>query len=118
MYTGLIYNDMFSKSLNVLGSHWKVTITELNLNITLHQLNPKGADYDQTPYPFGLDPVWQVNEFILNITIKIFGYNTFVLPTAGTSEQNHFPKCIQNENFYNIWCNSYVIWAHSRILQL
>lgn len=64
MYTGLIYNDMFSKSLNIFGSHWKVNPKELNLEMNLHQLNPNGTDYDQTPYPVGLDPVWQVNEFV------------------------------------------------------
>lgn len=61
MYTGFIYNDIFSKSLNVFGSHWSV-----NYNIStisdhkLLQLNPSTNDYASTPYPIGIDPVWQV----------------------------------------------------------
>lgn len=60
MYTGLIYNDMFSKSLNLFGSSWKTfyntsTIME---NPSL-QLDPKDS-FLNSSYPFGLDPVWQV----------------------------------------------------------
>uniref|UniRef100_A0A8D9A892 V-type proton ATPase subunit a n=1 Tax=Cacopsylla melanoneura TaxID=428564 RepID=A0A8D9A892_9HEMI len=63
MYTGLIYNDVFSKSLNLFGSYWKVNYDSSTLasNKDL-TLDPKGADYDQIPYPFGLDPVWQLAE--------------------------------------------------------
>uniref|UniRef100_A0A336MIE0 V-type proton ATPase subunit a n=2 Tax=Culicoides sonorensis TaxID=179676 RepID=A0A336MIE0_CULSO len=60
MYTGLIYNDIFSKSLNLFGSRWKI---DMNLSTveTNHilQLDPKDQ-YVGTPYPFGMDPVWQV----------------------------------------------------------
>jgi V-type H+-transporting ATPase subunit a len=61
MYTGLIYNDIFSKSLNIFGSSWKnnYNLTTLQSNKLL-QLNPDSEDYTQTPYPFGIDPVWQV----------------------------------------------------------
>lgn len=61
MYTGLIYNDAFSKSLNIFSSHWRV-----NYNVTTIQevadlqLNPSTSDYIGSPYPFGIDPVWQV----------------------------------------------------------
>ncbi|XP_012140298.1 V-type ATPase subunit a family protein Vha100-1 isoform X3 [Megachile rotundata] len=64
MYTGFIYNDMFSKSLNIFGSYWGI-----NYNYdTIHankglQLNPSEKDaYLQTPYPIGMDPVWQLAE--------------------------------------------------------
>ncbi|XP_026468018.1 V-type proton ATPase 116 kDa subunit a isoform X3 [Ctenocephalides felis] len=63
MYTGFIYNDIFSKSLNIFGSSWS---TNYNLSTILTndalQLNPANKDmYDGTPYPIGLDPVWQLS---------------------------------------------------------
>lgn len=61
MYTGMIYNDLFSKSLNIFGSHWSINYnTSTVMENKDLQLDPKGSDYSQTPYPFGLDPVWQV----------------------------------------------------------
>ncbi|XP_038223150.1 V-type proton ATPase 116 kDa subunit a1 isoform X2 [Zerene cesonia] len=63
MYTGLIYNDIFSKSLNIFGSSWRnnYNVSTLRENRML-QLNPDSDDYIQTPYPFGIDPVWQLAE--------------------------------------------------------
>lgn len=61
MYTGFIYNDIFSKSLNLFGSHWHVNYNFSTINGSKSlQLNPSVSDYDQTPYPAGLDPIWQV----------------------------------------------------------
>ncbi|CAI6350774.1 unnamed protein product [Macrosiphum euphorbiae] len=62
MYTGFIYNDIFSKSLNLFGSHWH---TNYNVSTVMSnkdlQINPSlSSDYDQVPYPVGLDPVWQL----------------------------------------------------------
>ncbi|KAJ8727317.1 hypothetical protein PYW07_001436 [Mythimna separata] len=63
MYTGLIYNDIFSKSLNIFGSSWRNNYNESTLmSNKLLQLNPDSMDYIQTPYPFGIDPVWQLAE--------------------------------------------------------
>ncbi|XP_037026437.1 V-type proton ATPase 116 kDa subunit a1 isoform X3 [Bradysia coprophila] len=61
MYTGFIYNDIFSKSLNIFGSRWKINYNASTVaeNHVL-QLDPGGADFLQSPYPFGMDPVWQV----------------------------------------------------------
>ncbi|XP_055847307.1 V-type proton ATPase 116 kDa subunit a 1 isoform X2 [Episyrphus balteatus] len=61
MYTGLIYNDIFSKSLNIFGSHWKIqyNVSTVMTNKQL-QLNPEFDDYEGYPYPFGMDPVWQI----------------------------------------------------------
>ena len=66
IYTGLIYNDVFSKSLNIFGSHWSVPMnftasvsSPLKLTDSF-MLDPKDINsYSSTPYPFGLDPVWQ-----------------------------------------------------------
>nr|CAD7587713.1 unnamed protein product [Timema genevievae] len=61
MYTGFIYNDVFSKSLNIFGSNWQIkyNMSTVWSNKDL-QLNPGTDAYLQYPYPIGLDPVWQV----------------------------------------------------------
>lgn len=61
IYTGMVYNDIFSKSTNVFGTSWSVNATEEILKE--HKdwaLDPK-YDYSQIPYPFGMDPAWQVS---------------------------------------------------------
>uniref|UniRef100_A0A2K5D4Q8 V-type proton ATPase subunit a n=1 Tax=Aotus nancymaae TaxID=37293 RepID=A0A2K5D4Q8_AOTNA len=67
MYTGLIYNDCFSKSLNIFGSSWSVrpmftynwTEETLRGNPVL-QLNPALPGVFGGPYPFGIDPIWNI----------------------------------------------------------
>lgn len=63
MYTGIIYNDVFSKSLNIFGSNWKVSEKwhEIKINKAL-SLEPNATDYEDYPYPIGMDPVWQLAE--------------------------------------------------------
>ncbi|XP_029038516.1 V-type proton ATPase 116 kDa subunit a1 isoform X4 [Osmia bicornis bicornis] len=63
IYTGFIYNDVFSKSLNIFGSYWAINYdySTIHANKEL-QLNPSQKDYLQTPYPVGMDPVWQLAE--------------------------------------------------------
>ncbi|XP_023409473.1 V-type proton ATPase 116 kDa subunit a 1 isoform X1 [Loxodonta africana] len=64
IYTGLIYNDCFSKSLNIFGSSWSVrpmfisnwTEETLRGNPVL-QLDPAVPGVFGGPYPFGIDPV-------------------------------------------------------------
>ena len=66
IYAGLIYNDVFSKSLNVFGSSWRVGVGyDFNFNQPL-TLNPdpnanSSVMYNGNSYPFGLDPVWQLS---------------------------------------------------------
>ncbi|KAI7792254.1 putative V-type proton ATPase 116 kDa subunit a [Triplophysa rosa] len=70
VYTGLIYNDCFSKSFNVFGSSWRVQPTFHPHgpwhNDTLHdcehlQLDPViPGVYSGVPYVFGIDPVWNI----------------------------------------------------------
>ncbi|XDV53955.1 hypothetical protein PO909_022346 [Leuciscus waleckii] len=68
LYTGLIYNDCFSKSLNIFGSAWsvKAMFTEqewsnetLQMN-TLLTLNPNVSGVFSGPYPLGIDPIWNM----------------------------------------------------------
>merc|ERR1719158_2094880 len=66
IYTGLIYNDVFSKSLNIFGSHWEIPMNftpspgdtiKLGNSLMLDPKDPKV--YLNSSYPLGLDPVWQ-----------------------------------------------------------
>ncbi|KAL1277977.1 hypothetical protein QQF64_024650 [Cirrhinus molitorella] len=70
VYTGIIYNDCFSKSLNVFGSGWSVrpmfgekgenwTSKTLEDNRVL-QLNPAVPKVFNGPYPIGIDPIWNI----------------------------------------------------------
>ena len=64
IYTGIIYNDVFSKSVNVFGSSWNAS--SLNATLISHNseltMDPATEQYHQTPYPLGLDPVWALAE--------------------------------------------------------
>ncbi|XP_066497823.1 V-type proton ATPase 116 kDa subunit a [Hoplias malabaricus] len=70
VYTGIIYNDCFSKSLNVFGSSWSVrpmftdkggnwTFQTLEGNKVL-QVDPAVPGVFGGPYPIGIDPIWNL----------------------------------------------------------
>lgn len=89
MYTGLIYNDCFAKSLNIFGSSWNASIDQNQFRHIQNDfmLDPATPSYLGTPYPIGLDPVWQLSKnkiifqnsfkmkisIILGITHMLFG---------------------------------------------
>eukprot|EP00127_Corallochytrium_limacisporum_P003746 Clim_evm78s152 gene=Clim_evmTU78s152 len=61
MYTGFVYNDIFSKSLNIFGSSWNLETAlaatpEASASI---QFDPD-RDFSGTPYLIGVDPYWQL----------------------------------------------------------
>uniref|UniRef100_A0A4W4EBG6 V-type proton ATPase subunit a n=1 Tax=Electrophorus electricus TaxID=8005 RepID=A0A4W4EBG6_ELEEL len=77
IYTGMIYNECFSKPLNVFGSSWSVspmfrqtngvnwTFQVLKENSVL-QLDPAVAGVFSGPYPIGIDPIWSMSANKLN----------------------------------------------------
>uniref|UniRef100_A0A9J2Q1U1 V-type proton ATPase subunit a n=1 Tax=Ascaris lumbricoides TaxID=6252 RepID=A0A9J2Q1U1_ASCLU len=76
VYTGLIYNDIYAKSINIFGSSWKNPYTHSLIDKYLEMeedhepmftLPPDYAfDNDYGPYPFGVDPIWNLAENRLN----------------------------------------------------
>ncbi|KAK7075988.1 Unc-32p [Halocaridina rubra] len=69
MYTGFIYNDVFSKALNIFGSAWHVRSYNESTIMSNKELTLNPGDvqqYDQYPYPFGLDPMWQISSNKIN----------------------------------------------------
>lgn len=80
VYTGLIYNDVFSKSINLFSSSWypEFDLKTIHANPVL-QLEPRVSEnitdqmYSGMPYPFGLDPVWQLsaNKIPLTNSLKM-----------------------------------------------
>uniref|UniRef100_A0A1E1XD84 V-type proton ATPase subunit a n=1 Tax=Amblyomma aureolatum TaxID=187763 RepID=A0A1E1XD84_9ACAR len=103
VYTGLIYNDTFSKSFNIFGSSWfvvkKATYQEHE------QLDPVD-NFMGTPYPFGVDPVWQL------ATNKIPFTNSYKMKTSvilGVSQMLFGVfLSLWNHRFFNnmanVWC--------------
>ncbi|XP_053210628.1 V-type proton ATPase 116 kDa subunit a 1-like isoform X2 [Panonychus citri] len=61
IYTGLIYNDIFSKSLNLFGSSWRASpLPKEGLYKESMMLDPQ-RQFSGSPYWFGMDPIWQVS---------------------------------------------------------
>ncbi|VDP06870.1 unnamed protein product [Heligmosomoides polygyrus] len=83
IYTGFLYNDVFSKSMNIFGSGW-TNCYDLNEAKKLGydeekqlMLIPENA-YDSAggPYPIGVDPIWNLAEsnkltFLNSMKMKI-----------------------------------------------
>ncbi|XP_063718624.1 V-type proton ATPase 116 kDa subunit a 1-like isoform X4 [Symsagittifera roscoffensis] len=68
IYTGFLYNDIFSKSMNIFGSQWGIpahVAEQLSTNSdreSLVQLMVNDSFGSNSPYPFGIDPIWQVSD--------------------------------------------------------
>ncbi|XP_073442196.1 V-type proton ATPase 116 kDa subunit a 2 isoform X1 [Dendrobates tinctorius] len=67
VYTGLIYNDCFSKSMNIFGSGWNVRAmfdakVWRNADLSNHYLtlDPNVTGVVKGVYPFGIDPIWNL----------------------------------------------------------
>ncbi|TDG47003.1 hypothetical protein AWZ03_006584 [Drosophila navojoa] len=74
IYTGLIYNDVFSKSMNIFGSGWRNqynTSTVTDHSTPYLTLRPNISNFKT--YPVGVDPIWQLadNKIIFLNTFKM-----------------------------------------------
>lgn len=72
VYTGFIYNDIFSKSFNIFGSSWNMTDPTIMKQEDEWILDPRW-DERGDPYYLGVDPVWQVCTFsVFDLLLAIF----------------------------------------------
>ena len=69
IYTGVIYNDCFSKSFNLFGSSWSSPFNKTTINSYLAAnperpviITPESQDLSGGPYPIGVDPIWNLAE--------------------------------------------------------
>lgn len=74
MYTGFMYNELFSISINVFGSTWKNFYNESTVMDPANsflQMDPKTDTYDV--YVMGIDPVWYAadNRIIFTNSFKM-----------------------------------------------
>ncbi|XP_056390229.1 V-type proton ATPase 116 kDa subunit a 2 isoform X1 [Hyla sarda] len=67
IYTGLIYNDCFSKSVNIFGSSWNISAMfaagvwkKEDLSHQYLTLDPNITGVVTGVYPFGIDPIWNL----------------------------------------------------------
>ncbi|NWR30063.1 VPP2 ATPase, partial [Tachuris rubrigastra] len=112
IYTGLIYNDCFSKSINIFGSGWNVSAMFEQVwrpeDLKSHRflaLDPNVSGVYNGAYPFGIDPIWNLasnrltflNSFKMKMSV-IFGvaHMTFGV-VLGLFNHLHFKKT------YNIY---------------
>ncbi|CAI5449187.1 unnamed protein product [Caenorhabditis angaria] len=77
IYAGFIYNDLFAKSFNIFGTSWRnpYNMSEIEGWISgtaegkemLVELAPeKSYQHSMGPYPYGVDPIWNIAENKLN----------------------------------------------------
>lgn len=112
VYSGLLYNDGFSKSLNIFGSAWTkipkdsgvwaYSVDNLRNNPEdkgVYMLDPVNTTR-ATPYYFGIDPVWQLAEnklvFLNSLKMKlsvIFGVSHMIFGVVlSVFNHIHFKK--------------------------
>ncbi|XP_058128493.1 V-type proton ATPase 116 kDa subunit a 1-like isoform X2 [Anopheles coustani] len=100
IYTGFVYNDVFSKTMNIFGSGWSINYnTSTIMENKELQLNPS-EDYSETVYWYGLDPLWMLatnkiiflNSFKMKLSI-IFGVVHMIFGVCmSLVNHNHFRR--------------------------
>uniref|UniRef100_A0A8C4Q9D9 V-type proton ATPase subunit a n=2 Tax=Eptatretus burgeri TaxID=7764 RepID=A0A8C4Q9D9_EPTBU len=70
IYTGLIYNECFSRPVMIFSSSWNVSAMSMSDDDIRHNsyltLDPVFPGVFNGPYPFGIDPIWNMAKNKLN----------------------------------------------------
>lgn len=64
-YTGVVYNDVFAKAINIFGSSWFVNVPQEYIEKEKEVMLDPRTCYKDYPYPIGVDPVWQVSSSVV-----------------------------------------------------
>lgn len=110
IYTGLIYNDIFSKSVNIFGSSWKPDpkmYDYMKMDKSSYKVCANSSCFGGA-YPFGLDPVWQMSQNKITITNSI----KMKLSVIFGVSQMLFGLCLSliNHRFFNRPLNIYFMF--------
>ncbi|KAL0268783.1 UNVERIFIED_CONTAM: hypothetical protein PYX00_010602 [Menopon gallinae] len=105
IYTGLIYNDFFSKSVKLTASSWLVdhNVSEIR-ELSKVQLDPV-SHFAGRSYVFGIDPIWQcsenkiifLNSFKMKMSVILGVLHMFFGMVLGAGNHLHFRR------YYNIY---------------
>lgn len=101
-YTGFVYNDIFSKSMNIFGTTWQINYNQTTVmtNVEL-QLNPVSDDLKTDEiYFIGLDPIWQLatnkiiflNSYKMKLSIILGVIHMIVGLCVSVVNFNHFKR--------------------------
>ncbi|XP_055851306.1 V-type proton ATPase 116 kDa subunit a 1-like [Episyrphus balteatus] len=94
IYTGFVYNEVFSKSINLFNSSWIIDFNSSTVQSNPKlQLNPKNPS--KGTYPIGVDPIWMLAEN------KIIFLNTYKMKMSIIFGVIHmfFGVCMSVVNF-------------------
>uniref|UniRef100_A0A8B9LFI6 V-type proton ATPase subunit a n=1 Tax=Astyanax mexicanus TaxID=7994 RepID=A0A8B9LFI6_ASTMX len=105
VYTGIIYNDCFSKSLNIFGSSWSVRPMFTDKDNRVLQLDPAVKGVFGGPYPIGIDPIWNLavnkltflNSFKMKMSVILGVIHMLFGVTLSLFNHTYFKKPL------NIW---------------
>ncbi|KAI1733055.1 v-type ATPase subunit family domain-containing protein [Ditylenchus destructor] len=120
LHAGLVYNDAYSISFNIFGSSWRNPYTMQTLNGLLNTSEATGKQvmlemppefayqHDMGPYPFGVDPIWNMAENKLNFLNSMKMKLSVIVGIA----QMTFGVCLSlnNYRFFNSMIEIYTVF--------
>lgn len=111
IYTGMIYNDIFSKSINLFGSSFYAPEPDVKNGTLIFWNSTQGLIPHQnmdsnSVYWFGIDPVC-----FGQLVFRFLSTNFYYQGLATGSEQGNLSEHLQNENFCHFGRATNVFWC-------